>query len=77
MNNFVLCTVCHFEKNHGAVSLILSWQNQFKIKEKRKIISEINRIEFVLFCTTKQFYIMCHFQENTGAANLIFKLAEP
>jgi len=31
-DNFILC---HFEKNYGGASL-LSWQNQFKIKEKKK-----------------------------------------
>ena len=51
-------------------------QNKVK-KIGRKIILEINRVEFVLFCTAKNNSILCHFQENSGAANLRFKLAGP
>ena len=52
----------HFEKNRDADSLILNWQDQFKIKKiKKKIISIINKIEFILFCIVKNNFILCIF----------------
>jgi len=38
-----------------------------------KIISELNRIKFVLFFVLLK-TIICHFQENSGSASLISKL---
>jgi len=35
-DNFVSYAFYLFEKNRGAAGLILNWQDQFKIKEKKK-----------------------------------------
>jgi len=35
------------QKNHGIASLILSWQDHFKVKEKRKTRLEIDRIALI------------------------------
>ena len=41
------------------------------------MISEINKIKFVLFCTTENNSILCVIsQKNSSAVSLIFKLAE-
>lgn len=44
-DNFVLCAI---SKKIGATNLILSWQNQFKIKEKEKNTSYIEQIRKLL-----------------------------
>ena len=53
-DNFILC---HFEKNYGAS--LLSWQDQFKIKEKKKnnIRNQYDWICTIFYCQ-KQFYIV-------------------